>query len=165
MKSGLEGRNNRKPAGCTANPHGCLNEVRPRRPEQTSWATNRRPTSSGLNEVRPRRPEQSTCMDRLSAATCGLNEVRPRRPEQCRAARGEHRHHHVSMKSGLEGRNKWFPNVEGVTRDCCLNEVRPRRPEQRPDAMRILSARSCLNEVRPRRPEQDHVHCYCHRRH
>ena len=83
MKSGLEGRNNKKPFKfTTAN------------------------LMAGLNEVRPRRPEQSNDWFTVIVGGVGLNEVRPRRPEQYSA-----RHEHlgvggtVSMKSGLEGRN------------------------------------------------------------
>ena len=59
-----------------------------------------------LNEVRPRRPEQ--CGNDMAAylAQYGLNEVRPRRPEQFVAQlMAAPQKRDVSMKSGLEGRN------------------------------------------------------------
>ena len=60
MKSGLEGRNNKKVVDKkTGEVSWGLNEVRPRRPEQCVGATsNSGNQGSGLNEVRPRRPEQ-----------------------------------------------------------------------------------------------------------
>ena len=59
MKSGLEGRNNEIVIhAADVNAKG-LNEVRPRRPEQSvSWAVEKQTIESRLNEVRPRRPEQ-----------------------------------------------------------------------------------------------------------
>ena len=83
MKSGLEGRN--KGFICTifTTATSSLNEVRPRRPEQTASAPTKPSSASGLNEVRPRRPEQ-------------------RWPVFDPDAHGPQ----VSMKSGLEGRNK-----------------------------------------------------------
>ena len=84
MKSGLEGRNNVGGRCVVCVPKSCLNEVRPRRPEQSDevrlgdyWAGHVSMKSGlegrnnhtitflqdqyieGLNEVRPRRPEQS----------------------------------------------------------------------------------------------------------
>ena len=62
----------------------CLNEVRPRRPEQsTSPGYPATSSPSRLNEVRPRRPEQSECLCQVGI----LSQI------------------NVSMKSGLEGRN------------------------------------------------------------
>ena len=59
MKSGLEGRNN-VAVTVTWMAAWCLNEVRPRRPEQFPSETRPSPPAySRLNEVRPRRPEQS----------------------------------------------------------------------------------------------------------
>ena len=59
MKSGLEGRNNHPTRRRRLRRRAGLNEVRPRRPEQSRTAgkpgRRRRPR---LNEVRPRRPEQ-----------------------------------------------------------------------------------------------------------
>ena len=59
MKSGLEGRNNRHNTGHHEyeRDHG-LNEVRPRRPEQSYVLQYQRGILPRLNEVRPRRPEQ-----------------------------------------------------------------------------------------------------------
>ena len=83
MKSGLEGRNNsssRRRQRCT---RFCLNEVRPRRPEQCSRTTSLPALAVGLNEVRPRRPEQFGGTGEYGGAfPIRLNEVRPRRPEQ-----------------------------------------------------------------------------------
>ena len=58
-----------------------------------------------LNEVRPRRPEQYAFLRRPAVGVCCLNEVRPRRPEQYEFRVHQHELQHVSMKSGLEGRN------------------------------------------------------------
>ena len=59
MKSGLEGRNNPARPGYPCNA-ACprLNEVRPRRPEQSKGRRKRPIRAPCLNEVRPRRPEQ-----------------------------------------------------------------------------------------------------------
>ena len=106
MKSGLEGRNNKTAGNATWMNSWCLNEVRPRRPEQfvnvhkgfkilvvsmksglegRNNAGASRVTccaTSCLNEVRPRRPEQSFGTQILRCGPWSLNEVRPRRPEQ-----------------------------------------------------------------------------------
>ena len=59
MKSGLEGRNNVLVALETSVPASRLNEVRPRRPEQSLFSEGILVEPYwGLNEVRPRRPEQ-----------------------------------------------------------------------------------------------------------
>ena len=82
MKSGLEGRNNPSNPAPSSRPPTCLNEVRPRRPEQSrqrSRSTGH--VSASLNEVRPRRPEQFDITTEKGRAN-SLNEVRPRRPEQ-----------------------------------------------------------------------------------
>ena len=109
----------------------CLNEVRPRRPEQSAVKYRRAmlglPVSmkSGLEG----RNNFSTSPSGRSRTTC-LNEVRPRRPEQYRAMALYERLADVSMKSGLEGRNNLeAPSPKGRW-VCSLNEVRPRRPEQ-----------------------------------
>ena len=82
MKSGLEGRNNR-----------C------RGPSRFAFP-------GRLNEVRPRRPEQSHSPLTVDHRNNGLNEVRPRRPEQFGPWWSPiHGARKVSMKSGLEGRN------------------------------------------------------------
>ena len=81
MKSGLEGRNN-LPADRGAR-----------------WG------ATSLNEVRPRRPEQSAGTATVKAAAPCLNEVRPRRPEQSEVGNMDAIAYDVSMKSGLEGRN------------------------------------------------------------
>ena len=59
MKSGLEGRNNKGVKITKRIRKDCLNEVRPRRPEQSAENRLSGGTSGCLNEVRPRRPEQS----------------------------------------------------------------------------------------------------------
>ena len=82
MKSGLEGRNNIRSVSFLPSGRSCLNEVRPRRPEQCVMLRWTAGTTSSLNEVRPRRPEQ-------------LGGFREGGDERA----------HVSMKSGLEGRN------------------------------------------------------------
>ena len=58
MKSGLEGRNNKGVKITKRIRKDCLNEVRPRRPEQSAENRLSGGTSGCLNEVRPRRPEQ-----------------------------------------------------------------------------------------------------------
>ena len=139
MKSGLEGRNKRRfpPRG---QHQDRLNEVRPRRPEQTARRllgrsrTRRVSMKSGLegrnkprlarissrrwslNEVRPRRPEQTLACCRSSPWVIRLNEVRPRRPEQAATTAPPGEHETVSMKSGLEGRNKfWYPVIHSFS--------------------------------------------------
>ena len=81
MKSGLEGRNKvswkRRPQ-----PHWCLNEVRPRRPEQTTTMMARIPA-------------------RYVSMKSGLEGRNKHVPVQTAPQLEE-----VSMKSGLEGRNK-----------------------------------------------------------
>ena len=106
----------------------CLNEVRPRRPEQSFppdckqqsftgvsmksglEGRNNKETieftmdpNKGLNEVRPRRPEQWFGDERAVPVLHCLNEVRPRRPEQWDIEKAMEEL--ASMKSGLEGRN------------------------------------------------------------
>ena len=58
MKSGLEGRNNPGSIPRFWTTGTSLNEVRPRRPEQSAAEFHAAPGSKCLNEVRPRRPEQ-----------------------------------------------------------------------------------------------------------
>ena len=119
MKSGLEGRNNRPDPGR----HGAALDVSMKSdlegrnnrtaPSATRWAC------TSLNEVRPRRPEQSSSRLSRQRWCRGLNEVRPRRPEQSEKksnqppAGGK-----VSMKSGLEGRNNDVdpPTLEALLR-------------------------------------------------
>ena len=112
MKSGLEGRNNSTPASPLAALRCCLNEVRPRRPEQSTLFSRPSHSSSCLNEVRPRRPEQSRPRFRQGGHGPCLNEVRPRRPEQFASAARLSSNLIVSMKSGLEGRNN--PRIKGI---------------------------------------------------
>ena len=154
MKSGLEGRNNERP---DAAGHFSirLNEVRPRRPEQSGaptimvWVM-----CDSLNEVRPRRPEQLPMQSSGPPTGCCLNEVRPRRPEQCTLDLDAYDLAIVSMKSGLEGRNNSPPATTSNAGMRGLNEVRPRRPEQWPRPPPHAPRNRRLNEVRPRRPEQ-----------
>ena len=82
MKSGLEGRNNRK---ARVKAHTV------RRVSMKSGLEGRNKSlqqicssmsSLGLNEVRPRRPEQRGSGRRVNDGHRCLNEVRPRRPEQ-----------------------------------------------------------------------------------
>ena len=85
----------------------CLNEVRPRRPEQF-----REVQSSEVADLVVSMKSGLEGRNNLTFGTPArwqysrLNEVRPRRPEQCSHHRcGCTRRHVVSMKSGLEGRN------------------------------------------------------------
>ena len=116
---------------------GCLNGVRPRRPEQFCCV---RAASTGLqrclNGVRPRRPEQSDWPQPRSALLQRLNGVRPRRPEQWTWAGQEHSGPLVSMESGLEDRNNGPAAPEAAVKNAGLNGVRPRRPEQFPPRRR-----------------------------
>ena len=83
MKSGLEGRNNTAPVAALVTVPDSLNEVRPRRPEQSGRILGQEVSVQSLNEVRPRRPEQSALKRRpIGSLVPRLNEVRPRRPEQ-----------------------------------------------------------------------------------
>ena len=83
MKSGLEGRNNKGVKITKRIRKDCLNEVRPRRPEQSEWISpSEHEQYLRLNEVRPRRPEQFRAQLDGYRITVRLNEVRPRRPEQ-----------------------------------------------------------------------------------
>ena len=139
MKSGLEGRNNLPCTKSACKQRASLNEVRPRRPEQSepssrisggvmvsmksglegrnniTWPAIRTSWHSSLNEVRPRRPEQCEFDNFLRVRPHGLNEVRPRRPEQWINGDSSHEAGRVvSMKSGLEGRNNEVAN-EGAS--------------------------------------------------
>ena len=91
MKSGLEGRNKRESTQGIQAREACLNEVRPRRPEQT-----------GLIWVQP-----CGAMDWVSMKSGleGRNKQGASGAALCWLCS-------VSMKSGLEGRNK---RVAGVT--------------------------------------------------
>ena len=107
MKSGLEGRNNITPNGeggkdvavsMKSGLEGRNNPIFP----QASW----RPSPRCLNEVRPRRPEQLGCFHRqqtpaiLVSMKSGL-EGRNNPDDDDNSGSIEV----VSMKSGLEGRN------------------------------------------------------------
>ena len=136
--------------------------------------------SASLNEVRPRRPEQSIPC-RWPAETPRVVSMKSGLEGRNNRARGGEQagHQRVSMKSGLEGRNNLSTGPRGVAASSCLNEVRPRRPEQsrgsdvRTMLANLVSMKSGLegrnntrmrrglmsrpwrlNEVRPRRPEQ-----------
>ena len=82
MKYGLEGRNNRQVHRPTTHRRTCLNEVRPRRPEQFVGAAelpvvalvSMKSGLEGRNNAAGFSPN--------SARESRLNEVRPRRPEQ-----------------------------------------------------------------------------------
>ena len=82
MKSGLEGRNNKKETTSWPVETKCLNEVRPRRPEQYGWGDFEDAIRSHVS---------------MKSGLEGRNNPRPMRVlvAQCP----------VSMKSGLEGRN------------------------------------------------------------
>ena len=82
MKSGLEGRNNVPSATSTNARMGCLNEVRPRRPEQLH---------QGRQEGRGSLVSMKSGLEGRNKWCSGC---RPGRPNV------------VSMKSDLEGRNK-----------------------------------------------------------
>ena len=156
MKSGLEGRNNATNPGTSPTRPARLNEVRPRRPEQSSDILFLSVIIWCLNEVRPRRPEQSTLRRSSSAPVKSLNEVRPRRPEQCPVVGDDARWVYVSMKSGLEGRNNYHP---AKSTDRHLPHVSMKSGlEGRNNALHLGNNRTesitSLNEVRPRRPEQ-----------
>ena len=92
---------------------------------------------SSLNEVRPRRPEQSGEGFAVEGMGVGsLNEVRPRRPEQSQNTQNSTPTIPVSMKSGLEGRNnKAHAPSTNTTTPHRLNGVRPRWPEQYNEAL------------------------------
>ena len=133
MKSDLEGRNNDRRDPRTGRHAERLNEVRPRRPEQSGtdgvheWPiTDTVSMKSGL-EGRNNRPS----LRRRDPRPAGLNEVRPGRPEQSGAAvQADRAGRGVSMKSGLEDRNNPKRSGHWLTANLCLNEVRPGRPEQ-----------------------------------
>ena len=107
MKSGLEGRNNAPVQQRQANRSSCLNEVRPRRPEQSPH------------------PAVIDLVDSFVSMKSGL-EGR----NNWAASIAEASDSSVSMKSGLEGRNNTLTWNSGNSITTCLNEVRPRRPEQ-----------------------------------
>ena len=106
MKSGLEGRNNGPSGWVRLCAPVCLNEVRPRRPEQS----NRRVIEARIQGVS------------MKSGLEGRNNTSLTLICSFKAS--------VSMKSGLEGRNNCFrrPSLTGTT--VGLNEVRPGRPEQ-----------------------------------
>ena len=110
MKSGLEGRNNRPDPGR----HGAALDVSMKSdlegrnnrtaPSATRWAC------TSLNEVRPRRPEQSRldwepCTGQEVSMKSGLEGRNNRRLDYLASAGAG-----VSMKSGLEGRNNLRKN-------------------------------------------------------
>ena len=105
MKSGLEGRNN--PEGCASyrGPTSCLNEVRPRRPEQymgtkTEEAGFAVSMKSGLEGRNNRTGVRLVLVDDVVSMKSGL-EGRNNQPGLGNAIDELY----VSMKSGLEGRN------------------------------------------------------------
>ena len=132
MKSGLEGRNNaHQPLWSSSRP-ACLNEVRPRRPEQygefnriasTTWGAVS--MKSGLegrnNQGHSMTPEYARAVSMKSGLE-GRNNGRHDSPDGRAAC--------VSMKSGLEGRNNQTHRGDCALGGYRLNEVRPRRPEQ-----------------------------------
>ena len=136
----------------------CLNEVRPRRPEQYQPVSHLRRQGRRLNEVRPRRPEQSLDGRLREIRDAGLNEVRPRRPEQFGgAARRYMAQIRVSMKSGLEGRNNGHDDGDAHSKlgpVSMKSGLEGRNNETCPSSP--PHDRKCLNEVRPRRPEQSY---------
>ena len=107
MKSGLEGRNNNSLGLGIFSKRFCLNEVRPRRPEQ--WAA--------VADV-------AVAMGWVSMKS-GLEGRNNAQGETNRVCEG-----FVSMKSGLEGRNNETVKDLAGRGEGGLNEVRPRRPEQ-----------------------------------
>ena len=159
MKSGLEGRNKRAVSMVIRIASQSLNEVRPRRPEQTYYREVRqRFYAIRLNEVRPRRPGTNAefigwpeAVDIAVSMKSGLegrnkpgygtwgfchailvsmkSGLEGRNKLQDVGPSGN-QDEHVSMKSGLEGRNKRSFRPAIDGSTRCLNEVRPRRPEQ-----------------------------------
>ena len=99
----------------TINPHNhlptgpihCLNEVRPRWPEQFGSETvNFVSGIPGLNEVRPRWPEQSYGrVDLIVIRVVSMKSGLDGRNNNSRPGHMQRALRHVSMKSGLDGRN------------------------------------------------------------
>ena len=106
MKSGLEGRNNPFGHSGSLDAMNCLNEVRPRRPEQCV-------SEAHADHVH---------IVSMKSGLEGRNNVNEDKAERLVAD--------VSMKSGLEGRNNSTQSTPTRRRCTSLNEVRPRRPEQ-----------------------------------
>ena len=108
MKSGLDGRNNERRVTASWRQKQCLNEVRPRWPEQS-------PTCEILDRLND--------WVSMKSGLDGRNNL----PDLV-ATVG---HDVVSMKSGLDGRNNcaYLARIARTSEEC-LNEVRPRWPEQ-----------------------------------
>ena len=132
MKSGLEGRNKLSWRTTLPRLSTCLNEVRPRRPEQTgdrvvgSVVTDGVSMKSGL-EGRNKRIQ----LAERAGPVVGVSMKSGLEGRNKRVVRRQRKPPSiVSMKSGLEGRNK-RPNCRTTSPGISsLNEVRPRRPEQ-----------------------------------
>ena len=135
MKSGLEGRNNTRTLPDNIDWPERLNEVRPRRPEQSATLQDQHSSRKEVSMKSGLEGRNNPARIRTSFLIfpC-LNEVRPRRPEQ------------------------WGITCLTGNWNSCLNEVRPRRPEQSERGRRGPHTPKCLNEVRPRRPEQSISH-------
>ena len=91
-----------------------------------------RPSRASLNEVRPRRPEQvaSSTLPIVPPIVVSMKSGLEGRNKLIDATAINLRNE-VSMKSGLEGRNNIRSAAPGVWPEVQgLNEVRPRRPEQ-----------------------------------
>ena len=83
MKSGLEGRNNQKSMVIPWYQMVRLNEVRPRRPEQSDWLCGG-PRMDGCVSMKSGLEGRNNSTPATTPSSCPsrLNEVRPRRPEQ-----------------------------------------------------------------------------------
>ena len=92
-----------------------------------------------LNEVRPRRPEQFANDRAGQGGMLCLNEVRPRRPEQFILNSLSDVHQNVSMKSGLEGRNNCRDcgGFDGDSKVSMKSGLEGRNNESELDAQRI----------------------------
>ena len=107
MKSGLEGRNNVLWLMWVQRSQASLNEVRPRRPEQSIYIDGARPWTN----VSMKSGLEGRNNSGFGVMPLVLGDL-------------------VSMKSGLEGRNNARGGFCQSRQEQCLNEVRPRRPEQ-----------------------------------
>ena len=131
MKSGLEGRNNGPSGWVRLCAPVCLNEVRPRRPEQS----NRRVIEARIQGVSMKsglegRNNTSLTLICSFKASVSMKSGLEGRNNLIRTRCSIRSRMSVSMKSGLEGRNNTHKDGAEETARKGLNEVRPRRPEQ-----------------------------------
>ena len=132
MKSGLEGRNNTSSNDEQILLFFGLNEVRPRRPEQSDEFIHlvldlRVSMKSGLEG---RNNAHAFLSASKGSWVVSMKSGLEGRNNHSKPTTSITSHRKVSMKSGLEGRNNGCDGSHSSQKGRGLNEVRPRRPEQ-----------------------------------